>query len=192
MGFQIKQINELRTLIKYSLEWDRGVSYWSSFLIPSIESLGHDSTDFDFSLGSFYTELPGNARLDRLNDFTLSGIIPSTPLFDEEKVLSNDDVYAPRCIFSTREEMKRSIYEYLQSDTCNRVHVYFENKIEEFNSSYTIKEIAFEICMTRPGEPFIAVFSCQHKCDIPIFKQKITRIICTAYNGEAFINWEYN
>jgi len=180
----------MRTLTKHPIEFDIGMSYWTDFLVPSIQMLEDDSSGFDFKRGSFYTELPENAYLDRINDFNLSGIIPAKPLEDEKIELSNGEIYIPRCIFSTREEMKRLIYEYLQMNLQNKLHIYFKDEIAEFNSSHTIKEIAYGICMTRPGEQFVGIFSHQENTFAPLFQQQISRIICTAYNGEAFINWE--
>jgi len=180
----------MRDLCKHLLNFESCLTYWNNFILSRIKKLEEESRNFTFMDGSFFTELPHYAYLDRIYDFTQSGIIPALPVIEEKIVLDNGSLFIPRCIFSTREEQKRMIFDFLQDDPHNKLTVYFENDRADCNSNYTLKKLGYDIFMKGSDEPFVGVLGKEKYSNSNSFKQDISRIFCTAYNGEAFINWE--
>jgi len=114
----------MRKLRRYNLQFNQTEKYLQC-LIREIASIYSDILGYNsWEKGDFFTELPRNAYLDRIYDFEWSGIIPADEILEEKQVLQNGDVYIPKCIYTTKGELKKFMMNFLNLGRSHKCYIY--------------------------------------------------------------------
>ncbi len=180
----------MRKLHRYILDFERAFKYLQVEINESLSKhSGFLKSNF-WNEGVFYTELPKNAYIDRIYDFDLSGILPAEDLIEEKQILPDGEIYIPKCIFTTKQELKKFIHEFLKESEQHRCFFWRDNKKKMLTNASTLQDISKNLFIIEPRQPFVLLKSDQtkdesHDDDFYNFEY----FIFPAYNGEACIFW---
>lgn len=185
---------EIRTLKQVPLDFDEAFSYILQGITENFPSLEHLFEKFAFKEGSFYTRFPNNAYLDRLYDFNLSGIIPPEEVIEKKRLLSTGEIYIPKCIFTTKRELKHFIFDYLKNNKFHYCFLLSEDKNIHLNENSTLRDISNFFLKSNPYAFAIYLMYKNNQesqiDDLEKILNDIEYLIFSAYNGEAELFWE--
>lgn len=201
------------SLNKYALDFDAAIAFCRQQLSSGLTLSKKLLEKIDFKKGNFFTLLPDEAKIERLDKFSQGGILPSLDK-DENSKYSNfwprpnsdhaviDFIYR----YLTEDELHTTVLEHIIAKPTDRSLklegvdlVIYQDEVYYFlESNITNETVEKAVSKVKEVWHFVAVLSHGIQYHVAKFSDGDFDIICEgidylvfgAYDGEGYIFWE--